>query len=295
LTSNVLAELTEAKLLLRHGIFHINQGRPSRLDRRLAVHHAHHAVELTLRRKASELGASTAEVYDFPRLVKYLNGKSITITYQMELEELNKTRELIQHYGQVPDEKEAYRLVHASENWMKEFCTSAFAINYGKLSPTDLISNEGIRKTLGEAQEAYDNGKFEDAAIAAHFAIQQGKWIVKDKVMSRSYGHRLWRSDTEPLLRDVTRAIDDIDRRLDDVLDAALSATFASSFERLREITCAVFHRIAGGEPITQVIKQLRDHDPTADDAEFALELANEYLSWADQAYGLTVDYETSH
>jgi HEPN domain-containing protein len=287
LTSNVQVELTETKLLLRHGIFHISKERPSRLDRRLAVHHAHHAVELTLRKKASELGASTDETFEFPRLIRYLNGRSVTINYQRELDELNRTRVNIQHYGQVPDEKDAYRLVHSAENWMKEFCASAFSIDYDKLSPIDLISNETIRKTLGKAQEAYVNGNFEDASIAAHLAIQQGKWIVEDNVMDRRYRHR--GGDISRLIDD---QLDDVYSSLDDVLEVALSATFASSFKRLREITRAVFHRIPGSDPITQVLKQFRDHEPTKDDADFALELANEYLSWADQAYGLTVGNE---
>jgi len=253
------------------------------------VHHAHHAVELALRKKAAELGASPADVYDFPKLIKFLMRKGVNLTYQRELEELNKTRELIQHYGQVPDEKEAYQLVHAAENCMKEFCSAAFAVDYVKLSPTDLISNQDIRKTLAEAQDAYDRGRFEDAAIAAHFAIQQGKWIVRQKVLGGRYRHHL-RSTSDRVIGDILQTIDDIDRALDDTLDVALSATFAYDFTRLREITCAVFHMIPGGRPTTQVMKQFRDHEPTADDADFALELATEYLLWADQAYGLEVD-----
>ena len=282
-------ELTEAKTLLRHGMFHINRRRPSRLDRRLSVHHAHHAVELALRKKAAELRASTSEVYDFPKLIKFLMGKGVNLTYQRELEELNKTRELIQHYGQVPDEKEAYRLVRAAENFMKEFCSAAFGIDYVKLSQNGIISNQDIKKTLEEAQEAYDDGRFEDAAIAAHFAIQQGKWIVRQKVLGGRYRHHL-SSTTDRVFGDIIRTIDDIDRDLDDTLDVALSATFAYDFTRLREITCAVFHMIPGGRPVTQVMKQSRSHEPTADDADFALELATEYLLWADQAYGLEVD-----
>lgn len=279
----------EAKLLLSHGIFHIDQMRPSRLDRRLSVHHAHNALELAFRRKASELAISPAEVYEFPRLTKHLTQSGVVVPYQRELEELNKTRELIQHYGQVPDEKEAYRLVHAAENCMKEFCASAFGVDFDQLSPNDLISNEGIRKTLTEAQEAYDSGRFEDAAVAAHFAIQQGKWIVERKVMNPRWRHHL-SLHTERLLEDVAKSLDDIDRYVDDVLDVALSASFASSLRRLGEITCAVFHQIPGGKPITQVLKQSRDHDPTQDDAQFAIELAVEYLSWADQTYGLEPD-----
>jgi HEPN domain-containing protein len=278
----------EAKLLLRHGVFHISQGKPSRLDRRLGVHHAHHALELVLRKKAAELAIPPAEVYEFPRLIKYLIEKSVTITYQRELEELNKTRELIQHYGQVPDEKETYRLVNAAENCMRELCNTAFRIDYDKLSPADLISNEDIRKTLAEAQEAYDRGKFEEAAIAAQLAIQQGQWIIKEKAMSQSYRHHL-SLGTQRLMGDVAQTINDLDRELDDVLDVALSAPFAHGFKRLRDITCAVFHRTGGGIR-TQVMKQFRDHEPTADDANFALELASEYLLWADQAYGLVAD-----
>lgn len=288
MASSIPAELTEAKLLLRHGVFHISHGRPSRLDRRLGVHHAHHAVELALRKKTDELHAIPTQVYEFPKLLKYLRDNGVTVAYQRELDELNRTRELIQHFGQVPDEKEAYRLVQAAENFMKDYCTAVFGVDYDKLSPIDLISNKDIRKTLAEAQEAYDNRKFGDAAVTAELAIQQGKWVVEQKVMRRGYMHSL-SIDNQRLLSDVAETIQDIETQLDNVLDVALTAQFASKLKRLHDITCAGFMKTGGGVNI-QVWKQVRDHEPTQDDADFALELAIEYLQWADQAYGLEVE-----
>ena len=49
--SEVRNALLDAKAILLHGKYHVGRGHLSRTDKLLAIHHAHQAVELTLREK----------------------------------------------------------------------------------------------------------------------------------------------------------------------------------------------------------------------------------------------------
>ncbi len=246
-TSKIPVDLIEANLILRHGIFHANRQRASRLDRRFALHHAHHAIELVLRKKAGDLGASAPAVYDFPKLIRFLKKNNVTMTYQRELEALNKNRELIQHYGQVPDEREAYSLVSTSENFMKDFCANAFGTDYRKISVLENIENDDIKGTMHEAQTALETGKFDDAAVMAHLAIAKTKWLVQEKTMPQRIVN-LW-SSAEVQKAGLEYIIAAIRLQMDEILDVTLSATFAGDLNRLASITRAAFIRILGGSP----------------------------------------------
>src|SRR6266567_3834451 len=76
LPSEIEYFLTDANSILRHGKIHLSRGKASRLDRRLAIHHAHHAVELVLRKKAELLGLNP---FEFPVLVKSLKKQKVVI------------------------------------------------------------------------------------------------------------------------------------------------------------------------------------------------------------------------
>lgn len=285
----VLSLLIDANMILRHGQLHLVRGKTSRLDRRLAIHHAHQSVELALRAKAEEVGANP---YDFPSTIKALKKCDVVIPYERELEELNKARQLIQHYGTVPDERDTYRLVTASQNFMKDFCAVAFGVDQTKLSIIEMISNYEIRKDVQQAFDARENGRFEDAALAAHLAIEKARWAIQKKIRPDKYRPHLWSSwlDLQQLgLRDLPDVIRDIRQDLDHAFDVALSAPFAYDLKRLGDITHAVFNRTNDGRMVRTkplAILEGQVNKPTSDDADFALELAVEYILWAEQVYG---------
>jgi HEPN domain-containing protein len=262
------------------------------MDRWLAIHHAHQAVELTLRAKAEQVGANP---YDFPSAVKALKNCGVTIPYERKLDELNKASQLIQHYNTVPDERDAYRLVTVSQNSMKDFCATAFGVNHRELSAVEMISNDDIRKIVQEAFDAREDGRFEDAAMAAHLAIEKTKWAIQRKIRPRKYRHRLWSHGLalETLgLRELPDVIEDIREDLDHTFDVALWAPFAYDLKRLSDMTHAVFYttgngQIVRGKGLAPFLEEDHADKATSDDADFGLELATEYILWAEQVYGL--------
>ncbi len=279
--------LTDSKLILHDARFRIARGRSSRLDSRQALKDAHHAVELVLRRKAEELNAKP---YDFDTLLKTLKEQDITVPYERELDELNKSRVLAQHYGSVLDGKDTYRLVVTAENFMKDFLPASFGVDYDSLSILDPLGNDDVKATLEEAIRKQKAGRFEDAAIAAHLAVQKTKWVIERRVSPTGRGFRRHFHLTfgESMFGDINNALDEISEAVENTRDIALSAPFAQDLKRLSDITRAAFLRILDGPVEIQVMKELRDHEPSSDDADFAVNLAIEFALWADQVYGLS-------
>ena len=260
-----IAFLLDLKALMQHAIFHQQSG--SKLDMRLALNHAHQAVELTLRKKAEHLGKSP---YDFPAIIKVLKDKGVKIPYQRQIEELNKTRILTQHYGTTPNENDARRLVFVGRDFLIDFWKAAFQVDYDSISMFDLIRNEDVKKALQEAEKIFEKDQnYREATIKSILAIYKTKRWIRSKFIV--------------LPRTILEDVYPLQHALGEVLDITLSGPFAHKLRKLGEITGIIFLPIPGGEPHMQ---QLRKHKFVREDALFAFELATEYALWAEQFYG---------
>jgi HEPN domain-containing protein len=259
-----IAFLLDLKALMEHAILHQQSG--TKLDMRLAINHAHQAVELTLRKKVELLGKSSRY---FPGIIKVLKKKGVRIPYERQIDELNEARRLTQHYGTTPNDNDARRLIFVARDFLIYFWKEAFDVNYDDISLIDLVSNEEVKKTLVKAEEAQKAKKYEKAIIKSVLSTYKVRWWIGKKFRRRPqfpFGGQLF-----------------LDEVLDFILDIALSGPFAYKLWKLRETTGIVFLPIPGGEP---VIQQLTKHKFTRKDSTFALELATEYALWAEQVYG---------
>ena len=259
-----IAFFLDLKALMEHAILHQQGG--TKLDMRLAVNHAHQAVELTLRKKAELLGLFPRY---FPEVIKELKKKGVTIPYGRQIEELNEARRLTQHYGTTPNENDARRLIFVARDFLMDFWKDAFAVNYDGVSMFDLISNEDVKKTLLEAQKYFEQDhKYREATIKSILAIYQMKWWIRSKFNILPHVI-MFESDT---LKQV----------VDEVLNISLSGPFAHKLRKLGESTGILFLQTMD-EPVMQ---QMKEHDFVREDALSALELATEYALWAEQVYG---------
>ena len=262
-----MAFFVDVKALMEHAILHQQSG--SKLDMRLAVNHAHQAVELTLRKKAELLGKNP---YFFPQIKKVIKDSRVKIPYERQIDELNKARILTQHYGTTPNENDARRLIFVARDFLTDFWKEEFKVDYDSVSLFDVVSNKDIKKLLQEAQKHFEKDQnYREATIKSVLAIYKIKWRIKSKFIKEPHLVRVGVGSW--ILHDA----------LDSVLDIALSGPFAYRLRKLGETTGIVFIPIPGGEPHMQ---QLREHDFVREDALFALELATEYALWAEQVYG---------
>jgi len=259
-----MAFLLDVKALMEHAIMHQQSG--SKLDMRLAVNHAHQAVELTLRKKAELLGKNP---YSYPDIKKALKG--VKIPYERQIDELNEARKLTQHYGTTPNENDARRLIFVARDFLIDFWKEAFAVDYDGISLIDVINNKDIQKLLQEAQKHLEKDQnYREATIKSVQAIYEIEWWIKSKFFEAGVPGSL-------LLGNIS-----LEQALDSVLDIILSGPFANRLRKLRATTSIVFLPIPGGEPVMQ---QLREHEFVREDALLALELATEYALWAEQFY----------
>lgn len=111
-----IAFLLDLKAVIEHAILHQQSG--TKLNVRLAINHAHQAVELTLRKKAELLGKNPRY---FPRIIKVLKDKGVKIPYERQIEELNEARRLTQHYGTTPNDNDARRLIFVAKDFLIDF------------------------------------------------------------------------------------------------------------------------------------------------------------------------------
>jgi len=258
-----IAFLLDLKSLMEHAIFHLQGG--SRIDMRLAINHAHQAVELTLRKKAELLGKNPR---DFPKVMMALQNSGIRIPYERQIEELNKARVLTQHYGNTPNDNDVRRLVFVARDFIIDFWKDALNVDYDSISLTDLIGDDEIRKILKEAEKTDSH---EQCVIKSVLATYMVKWRIE----SGFYEERL-------SIDSITGDVVGVEDALDFVLDVALSNPFAYKLQKLRRRTGVVFLPIPGGKPIMQRMKRVK---LTREDASEALELAIEYALWAEQVY----------
>lgn len=259
------AFLLDLKALMEHAILHQQNG--TKLDMRLAINHAHQAVELTLRKKAELLDMTPLE---FPRIIKALKRKGVRIPYERQIDELNRARVLTQHYGTTPNDNDARRLIFMARDFLIDLWKDTFDIDYDDISLTDLISNKEMKELLIEAEKAEKDRNYKKAVIKSVLSTYKTKWWIESKFRGK------------PVLYSVM-PLGGVEKTLDFILDIALSGPFAYKLWKLRETTDIVFLPIPGGEPEMQ---QLKEHEFIFEDATFALELATEYVLWAEQVYG---------
>lgn len=258
-----MAFLLDLKALMEHAILHQQSG--TKLDMRLAINHAHQAVELTLRKKAELLGENP---FGFPDVMKALKGH-VKIPYERQMEELNKTRTLIQHYGTTPNDNDARRLIFVARDFLAEFWKEAFGVDYDDVSLFDLITNAKVKELLVEAAKGVKAGNHDKTAANSVQATYEVQWGIQKRFRGRP----------TKLTGFEVVGLEDV---LDFVLNVALSSPFAYKLWKLKETTGIVYLPIPEGEPVMQ---RFKEHN-TREDAMYALELATEYALWAEQVYG---------
>lgn len=254
--------LLDVKMLLEHGITHMND--MSRIGRLLAIHHAHQAVELSLRAKAEQLDELP---YGYKEIKEALRKHDVTIPYERTIDELNTTRNLAQHHGQVPDKTTVVKLVAIAKEFLIDFWIKEFNVKYEDISWIRLVQDQELRKVLEKAEQFLNKQKYEEAVEQAILAIYKNVWKLKKKFPPPYVSYH-------PMMA--------FPEQWKDFLLVVLSTPYASKLKKLFEDTGIVFLEIPEGKP---KIQKLKDYEATKEDAIFACGIALEYTIWVEQRY----------
>jgi len=269
--------LIDIKMLLEHGITHMND--MSRIGRMLAIHHAHQAIELTLRIKAEEIGSNA---YYYPDLVKDLKKPNkgfngITIPNERILDQLNKTRVLAQHYGDPPEQPTVVKLVSIAKEAVIDFWLNEFDINYDDVGLLNLLQDKDLQETLKQGENLLKEKKYNESVQLSVLAIYKNIWKLATKFPPPAF-----QSKGELANELMGYGSSNPFERWDDFLYVVLSLPYASKLKQLKEKTGIVYFNFIGGKTGMQ---QMKDYKATDADAFFAHSLATEYSLWIEQMY----------
>jgi len=167
--------LIVAKQMYLHALQHSEM--PGELDRMIAIHNFHNAIEITLKAIIIHNDICTDKKLDFKfselitEIEKKFVGQGIKIHYKQELINMNLARNLAQHHASEPfrsglDEARVY-----TREFLQEVFNDFFAINFDEVSQVDALVNDDLRTILKMAQDSFKNGDIERGLLITRFAF----------------------------------------------------------------------------------------------------------------------------
>jgi len=167
-----------AKQLYAHALDHSGYG--SVLDKMIAVHNFHNAVEITLRAIAleHEVRVERELNIDFESLLNEIDrfepfrSKGERLPYRQELRKLNSVRNLVQHHAHEPEGSTMDEWRVFSKRFLSKAFKQYFGVDFEALSPVDLIGDPRLRRILQLSERLNGRSAWDDATCADKLAFQ---------------------------------------------------------------------------------------------------------------------------
>ena len=170
-----------SKSLYQHGLEHSMQS--SALDKMIAVHNFHNAIEIMLRtiilhceiRPEKELNIT------FENMLNEIDKNAETkLPYRQQIMNLNNLRNLVQHHAVEPQSATMDEWRVYSKDFLVKTFNQYFGISFDELSLIDFIKDENLCSILKEANAKLDEGAWQDSIIQSKVAfIHASKSITK--------------------------------------------------------------------------------------------------------------------
>ena len=141
-----------AKQLYLHGFDHSNRAGP--LDKMIAVHNFHNAIEIVLRaiflhyeiRPEKELNIEFEVMLN--EIDKHFKTQGMKLPYRQDLRNLNKLRNLVQHHAVEPSSATMDDWRVFTRRFLERTCQEYFGLEFDNLSPLEMIDDEVLRDLL---------------------------------------------------------------------------------------------------------------------------------------------------
>lgn len=144
----------------------------------LAVSIAQDSVELFLRAVIKQLPSTGQKVPDdFVKCIDYIDasmdGQPTSKTpFRARLIDLNKARVNFKHYGLIPNEADAVRLLGYTEQFFEVATPQFFSCEFSSVSLSDLITSPEVKDKLKRAELAEKDGDIGEALGASAEAVE---------------------------------------------------------------------------------------------------------------------------
>ena len=278
--------LLYTKKLFSHGILH-SQGN-SIVDRMLAIHHMHNSVELFLKIIATEEGLIPRQKnWTFDRLwdavsEALLDNKQIKLEYKIQMNNLNDSRNLIQHDGNVPSIEDCIKYRGYVLDFFEKYFLEYFGIPYDQFHSTSIIQDPELSETLSKAEQFLDDKQYKEsiAYCAITFyniknkffkAYRSGEGIVKDNI-----GKPLFFSTDEEKVPAIASFIMKLQEEFY-ILAMGLNYKMYKKFERIAPTIYYLYPELA-----EDIVKKINDEISNEEYARFCFEFVYECAQMYD-------------
>jgi hypothetical protein len=184
----LLRRLTLAKQLYEHALDHSRNG--AALDKMIAVHNFHNAIEVLLRAilLEHEIRVERSLNINFEQMLNEIDQfpkfsqKGQRLSYRQELGKLNSVRNLVQHQAHEPEGS-------TMEEWRvftRRFLTRSFSEYFGEdfdsLTSLDLVSDNQLRAILSKSALWQINLDWKSALAASKLAFEYASFSIEDQL-----------------------------------------------------------------------------------------------------------------
>lgn len=284
-----------AKQLFLHGLDHSK--RPGALNKMIAVHNFHNAIEVVLRSifLKYEIRPEKQLNIEFEVMLNEIDNHSsfreqgIKLPYRQELRNLNQIRNWVQHHAIEPESTTLEDLRVFARRALEMICEAYFEVNFQLLTPVDMVDDADLRNLLGICFRALERKRLGDALVVGSIAYKLAEKSVLGAVAEPAL---TFVPDFEDPSRDLW------DTRKDDSRWKVLASTLKSLNDKLQEVgtltglsstgmnladrnrflsTMPYVQFAINGRPIIQMTNRQRDEDEIRSVMNLAL---NTIVDW---------------
>lgn len=229
--------LVLAKALYLHG--RERSYAPGPLDKMIAVHSLHNAIEVTLRTivRHHEIRPETRRDLGFDQMLDVIDkfapfkDKDLRLPNKSDIRNLNKKRNLVQHDAYAPETEAMEELRVHTRDFLANVFQDYFDLPFDRVSQVTLVADERLRRILELSAQALDGSDWSEAARLAKIAFAYAKPSASS-VLSSPTRVEMW----EAASLDPLSSIPQIINRHAEYLAAIGSGVSLIDYRRFEEI-----------------------------------------------------------
>jgi hypothetical protein len=261
------------------------------------------AVESFLLAVAEYVDADFKSNVTFDKYFDLINAKIApkTLPFQTRLVALNKLRVNSKHYGLIPAKSEVDKLQITVREFFDEVASSILERSFATISLIDLLRDDEAKELLGEAENAFVTGNFENCLIGCRKAIFvriESKYDISPFETDEKIGGLglylfsrapFYARNKEYIENNVTEPTDFIVFDHNDLeMDLMTMGIDSVSFWNVWRLTPDVFRRKAGDEWIIKKEFSKLENKGILERAEYVLDTTINLFVTADQKFAKT-------
>jgi hypothetical protein len=217
-------KLLLAKQLYFHGLEHSNN--LGMLDKMIAVHHFHNAVEIVLKaiilhfdiRPENQLNIDFGIMINEINKHKTFKEKNMVLPYQREIKILNQHRNFVQHHGIEPPLSAVDDFRAITKHFLIDVYQDYFDKSFDDLSAVDMIDDNILRELLRISLASITESKFKKSVILSTIAFKLSSSTISNFLPAQNVLSTFFRIPYECKIEHLEDILKRLDEKANDTL-----------------------------------------------------------------------------